>query len=31
MELSAAVALAMTASFDGLLLMDRYHQELFHR
>jgi hypothetical protein len=31
MEVSAAVALAMTASFDGLLLMDRYHQEPFHR
>jgi hypothetical protein len=31
MELSAAVALAITASFDGLLSMDRYHQELFHR
>lgn len=31
MEPSAAVALAMIASFGGLLLMDRYHQELFHR
>jgi hypothetical protein len=31
MEPSAAVALAITASFDGLLSMDRYHQELFHR